>query len=73
MSHAGFDGLAASVPESAVAAIQNLYLMVPFIAWGGIAIVLFFYHLDKEYAHVESELAEGRWRLGSTRQEAAEL
>ena len=73
MSHAGFDGLAASVPESAVAAIQNLYLMVPFIAWGGIAVLLFFYHLDKEYAYVESELAEGRWRLGSTRQEAAEL
>ena len=73
MSHAGFDRLAASVPESAVAAIQNLYLMVPFIAWGGIAVLLFFYHLDKEYAYVESELAEGRWRLGSTRQEAAEL
>ena len=56
-----------------MAAIQNLYLMVPFIAWGGIAVLLFFYHLDKEYAYVESELAEGRWRLGSTRQEAAEL
>ena len=36
MSHAGFDGLAASVPESAVAAIQNLYLMVPFIAGEGL-------------------------------------
>ena len=71
MDHAGFNGLAASVPESAVAAIQNLYLMVPFVAWGGIALLLFFYHLDKEYAHVESELAEGRWRLGSTRQEIA--
>ena len=47
--------------------------MVPFIAWGGIAVLLIFYHLDKEYGHVEKELAEGRWRLGMTKNvEAAE-
>ena len=63
----GFDGMAAVNPASAMAAIQGLYLLVPFIAYGGIALFLIFYHLDKEYSYVENELAAKRWRLGSTK------
>lgn len=60
----GFDGLAATIPDAAVKAIENLYLLVPYVAYGGIAILLFVHHLDKDYPFIEHELAEGRWRLG---------
>lgn len=68
----GFDGLAATIPDSAVKAIENLYLLVPCVAYGGIAILLILHHLDKEYPHIESELSAGRWRLGQLETHSAE-
>ena len=60
----GFDGMAATIPTSAVESIQWLYLILPIAMWVGIGIFLLFHHLDREYPAVENDLREGRWRLG---------
>lgn len=61
MEKAGFDGLLATIPESAHSAISTLFILSPIIAYGLIAIVLCVYRLDKEYPAIMGELAQGNY------------
>ena len=58
---AGFNGMAAVQPASAHGAISGLFLLMPFVAWGLMALLLWRYKLDKEYSFVMGELQLGRY------------
>lgn len=61
---AGYDGLAAVQPEAAIAAISNMYLVVPIVFMAVIPVLYHFYKLDKIYPTVMADLekreAEGK-------------
>lgn len=61
MEMAGFSGTAAQISASAHQAISALYLLVPFVAWGLMAVFLWRYKLDREYTQVVQELQCGRY------------
>lgn len=70
MEFAGFSGTAEQIADSAHRAISTLYLIVPFIAWGMMAVFLWRYKLDREYAQVVEELQCGRYHDSVPRDKA---
>lgn len=58
---AGYDGLAAAQTASAHTAISVLFLIVPIVAWGVLAVVLWVYKLDRDYAGIMQELQLGHY------------
>lgn len=66
---AGFDGKAALLLPSAHSAISGLYLLMPFVAWGLMALFLWMYKLDKEYPQIMQELEVGQYHSKQMRQE----
>lgn len=56
----GYDGLAASQPASAINFIRLFFLIFPVVLYVGQALLLKFYHLDKELPQIETELEERR-------------
>lgn len=63
MGAAGYDGTLAVQPESAVKAINALFLYIPFILLIIIVICLCFYNLDKLYPKIMKELEEREAKL----------
>ena len=61
MELSGFDGLAASIPQSAHQTISALFILGPVIAYGLIALILCVYRLDKEYPGIMNELEQGQY------------
>ena len=57
MTLSGFTGLETEIP-SAVAMVQNLYIWGSIAAWGAVVVIMLFYHLDKEYDGIISDLAK---------------
>lgn len=57
MTMSGFTGLEVEIP-SAVAMVQNLYIWGSVVAWGAVIVIMLFYHLDKEYDGIISDLAQ---------------
>lgn len=53
---AGYDGLAAVQPETAITAIKNMYLAAPIPFMAAIPILYHFYKLDKIYPQVMADL-----------------
>ncbi len=51
-------GIEVAQPESALAAIQNIYHFGIILIWGVAAIILIFWQLDKKYPKIMKELAE---------------
>ena len=58
---AGYNGLAATQTALAHTAISALFLLLPIVAWGVLAIVLWVYKLDREYADIMRDLQAGRY------------
>ena len=56
MTASGFTGLEVEIP-SAVAMVKNLYIWGSALAWIGVAVIMIFYHLDKEYKGIIADLA----------------
>ncbi len=56
MELSGFDGVAATIPQSAHQAISALFIFGPIVAYGLIAVILCFYKLDKEYPKIMDDL-----------------
>lgn len=54
----GYNGLAASQPESAIAFIRWFFLLFPVALYVGQLILLKFYHLDKELPQIQKDLEE---------------
>lgn len=54
----GYNGLAASQPESAIAFIRWFFLLFPVVLYVGQLILLKFYHLDKELPQIQKDLEE---------------
>lgn len=57
MSWAGYDGQAVVQADTALQAINGLFIWGPVIVWGIVIIVLLFHHLEKEYPVIMKELA----------------
>ena len=53
---AGYNGLAAVQPETAIAAVKNLYLAAPIPFMPAIPAFYYFYKLDKLYPTVMADL-----------------
>lgn len=61
MEFAGFQGMAQNITQSAHNAISFMYLIIPFAAWGLMAVLLWFYKLDREYPKMVEELQRGQY------------
>jgi len=57
MDASGFTGQVVEIP-STVAMVQNLYIFGSIIAWGAVVVFMLFYHLDKQYDSIVTELAQ---------------
>lgn len=57
MDSSGFTGQVVEIP-SAVAMVQNLYIYGTILAWGAVVVFMIFYHLDKQYNTIVTELAQ---------------
>lgn len=57
MTASGFTGLEMEIP-SAIAMVQNLYIWGSVVAWGAVAVIMIFYHLDKQYDGIIADLAK---------------
>lgn len=58
MAFAGYDGLLAQQPESALQAIQNVFIYVPIVIGVVSIILLYFYRLDQQYNDILKDLAK---------------
>ena len=58
MAFAGYDGLLTQQPESALQAIQNVFIYVPIVIGVGSIILLYFYRLDQQYNDILKDLAK---------------
>ncbi|MDO4175421.1 MAG: glycoside-pentoside-hexuronide (GPH):cation symporter [Eubacteriales bacterium] len=57
MTISGFTGLEVEIP-SAVSMVQNLYIWGSVVAWGAVAVIMLFYHLDQQYDGIVADLAK---------------
>ncbi len=57
MDLSGFTGLDVEI-SSAVSMIQNLYIWGSVLAWAIVIVIMLFYHLDKEYDGIITDLAK---------------
>lgn len=61
MDATGYDGLAAVQTASAHAGIQMLFLAVPVAIWALMALVTWFYRLDREYPEIMRQMQRGAY------------
>jgi GPH family glycoside/pentoside/hexuronide:cation symporter len=60
LSFNGYNGLAASQPDEAIAAIRIIFNVIPLFLYILVIILMIFYKLDKEYSYIQKELQERR-------------
>lgn len=58
LGRAGYDGMVQVQSASALSTIYGLFVWLPYIFFGVVAIIICFYHLDKEYPMIMKELAD---------------
>lgn len=66
LAYAGFNGMLETQPQSALGAINGMFVWLPFLFYGIVFILIHFYHLDKEYPTIMAELAQ---RMSNTVEE----
>lgn len=66
LAFAGFNGMVETQSASAIGAINGMFVWMPFLFYGIVFILIHFYHLDKEYPVIMTELEQ---RMSNTVEE----